>query len=357
MSERIHALAQHLLGKSSVEECSLEELQHLTKRYPFFAPAQFLLLQKLKETGSPDAAVQQRKAVLYFHDPLQFDHFLSADSYTTDDFFSDVKECSGEIETETNSGAPEFATEETIPVINVQATQENEQNDSLIAEPHDTPLADTGTVFPEPDIVKEETFDHSAEPLVLPVEPLPEEHRLAAQSTEESETPTAPVAENVKEETPAEPVPAEVGTNASEKSPAIVAQINPPTPAKGGDILFEPYHTVDYFASQGIKVTANDLSKDKLSKQLRSFTEWLKVMKRLPATEMSQSPQSTAEKSVVHMASHSVEESEIVTEAMAEVWAKQGAHEKAIETYNKLSLLNPSKKAYFAAKIENLKGS
>jgi hypothetical protein len=42
---------------------------------------------------------------------------------------------------------------------------------------------------------------------------------------------------------------------------------------------------------------------------------------------------------------------------MAEVWAKQGAREKAIETYNKLSLQNPSKKAYFAAKIENLSRS
>ena len=57
------------------------------------------------------------------------------------------------------------------------------------------------------------------------------------------------------------------------------------------------------------------------------------------------------------MASHSVEESDVVTEAMAEVWAKQGNRRKAIETYNKLSLQNPSKKAYFAAKIENLKQS
>jgi hypothetical protein len=42
---------------------------------------------------------------------------------------------------------------------------------------------------------------------------------------------------------------------------------------------------------------------------------------------------------------------------MAEVWAKQGAREKAIETYNKLSLLIPSKKAYFDRKIENLSRS
>jgi hypothetical protein len=42
---------------------------------------------------------------------------------------------------------------------------------------------------------------------------------------------------------------------------------------------------------------------------------------------------------------------------MAEVWVKQGNTSKAIEVYNKLSLLNPSKRAYFATKIENLKRS
>jgi hypothetical protein len=47
----------------------------------------------------------------------------------------------------------------------------------------------------------------------------------------------------------------------------------------------------------------------------------------------------------------------VVTEAMAEVWLKQGNNGKALDIYNKLSLLNPSKKAYFAAKIENLKPS
>ena len=357
MSERIHALAQHLLGKSSVEECSLEELQHLSKRYPFFAPAQFLLLQKLKEVGSPDAAAQQRKALLYFHDPLQFDYFLSADSHAMDDLVTVAREVNNEAETNAFAATPESITRETLPVTDVQEIQEYDQNDSLVPEMNEASFAETGSVFPEPDIVKEETFDHSAEPVVLPVEPLSVEHHPVVQTTEESGIQTEPIEERVVEETPVELVPAEANANSQIHTSDPSAPTNTPAPAKGGDILFEPYHTVDYFASQGIKVTANDLTKDKLSKQLRSFTEWLKVMKRLPAAEMAGSPQTTAEKSVAHMASHSVEESEIVTEAMAEVWAKQGAHEKAIETYNKLSLLNPSKKAYFAAKIENLKGS
>jgi len=57
------------------------------------------------------------------------------------------------------------------------------------------------------------------------------------------------------------------------------------------------------------------------------------------------------------MAAHSLADGDVVTEAMADVWEKQGNHEKAIETYRKLSLLNPSKSAYFAAKIERIKSS
>jgi len=128
-------------------------------------------------------------------------------------------------------------------------------------------------------------------------------------------------------------------------------------PAANADLLFEPYHTVDYFASQGIKLSQEEVPKDKFGKQLKSFTEWLKTLKRLPATEVTKEIDTSAESKVQHLAEDSVHSSDVVTEAMAEVWIKQGNREKAIETYNKLGLLNPSKKAYFAGLIENLKRS
>jgi hypothetical protein len=45
-----------------------------------------------------------------------------------------------------------------------------------------------------------------------------------------------------------------------------------------------------------------------------------------------------------------------VTETMAEVLEKQGQLDKAIQLYIKLSFINPEKSAYFAAKIQQLKG-
>jgi len=122
-------------------------------------------------------------------------------------------------------------------------------------------------------------------------------------------------------------------------------------------VVFQSYHTIDYFASQGIRLQQADLTRDKLGQQLKSFTEWLRSMKKLPSAEATPSgpEDETRQKVVIHDAATSIEEKEVVTEAMAEVWLKQGNHAKAAEIYHKLSLQNPSKSAYFAAKIDQLK--
>ena len=123
------------------------------------------------------------------------------------------------------------------------------------------------------------------------------------------------------------------------------------------DLVFEPYHTIDYFASQGINLKQEDLEKDKFGKQLKSFTEWLRSMKKIPGSQTPQSLQSEPRDSdsIRRKADESNEGKEIETETMAEVWAKQGNISKAIDIYRKLSLSNPDKSHYFAAKIEQLK--
>jgi len=119
------------------------------------------------------------------------------------------------------------------------------------------------------------------------------------------------------------------------------------------EMIFEPLFASDYFASQGIKLSEEVQPGDKLGKQLKSFTEWLKTMKKvhdhkLPAgnEQMDLAVQELAEKSN--------EEDDIITESMAEAYLLQGKAKKAREIFEKLSLFNPSKSAYFAAKIERL---
>ncbi len=134
--------------------------------------------------------------------------------------------------------------------------------------------------------------------------------------------------------------------------PALkIEAIDPAT----AELTFEPFHTVDYFASQGIKFKEDEKPIDKFGQQLKSFTDWLKAMKRLPVTEITKTVEASSEKKVEQLAEHSITGREVVTETMAEVWEKQGNAVKAIEIYSKLSLLEPSKSPYFAAKIEELK--
>ncbi|HEV7621238.1 MAG TPA: hypothetical protein VGO09_05875 [Flavisolibacter sp.] len=247
MSIKTHILAQELLAKNSIEECNLHEIKELVYNFPYYAPAQFLLLEKLKETNDPGYIEQLHKAVLYYHDPLVFEYFISSDK-----FYSELA--------------------------------------------------------PEPEI-----------------ELLPEGQMETITNEPEVE-------------------------NAVSNTPDITEQASTEEP-----LAFEPFHTVDYFASQGIKLAQDEIPKDKLGKQLKSFTEWLKTMKRLPEKQIIQNIDTVSEKNVQHLAEDSIHDPSVVTESMAEVWLKQGNIPKAIEVYNKLKLLNPSKMAYFAAKIENLK--
>lgn len=120
------------------------------------------------------------------------------------------------------------------------------------------------------------------------------------------------------------------------------------------EMIFEPLFASDYFASQGIKLSEEIKADDTLGKQLKSFTAWLKTMKsvheqRLPPgnEQIDIAVRTIAEKSNM--------EEDVITESMAEVYINQGKPVKAQEIYHKLSLLNPSKSAYFAAKSELLK--
>jgi hypothetical protein len=128
-------------------------------------------------------------------------------------------------------------------------------------------------------------------------------------------------------------------------------------PKKAESIVFAPYHMIDYFASQGIKLVMEENPVDNFGKQLKSFTDWLKVMKKIPTLPTSEKTDEKESDRIRHFAAHSVEERDILTESMAEVLAKQGMFENAIALYQKLSLIYPPKSAYFASRIEQLKAS
>ncbi|MGE5521085.1 MAG: hypothetical protein ACM3VS_14230 [Candidatus Dadabacteria bacterium] len=387
MSERIHALAQILVGKASINDCNLEEIERIVEEYPYFAPAQFLLLEKLKQEGSKAYTKQLQKAVLFYHNPVLFQQFISSQPFyveprtireneSAEINSHEITEAPSAIEsTELNEGFPsdestsEHTGEETgsnVEVIEEGFSQEAnvDQNNFAIEEGEQAPLGiqeapGSGEII-EPPLELHNVSAAGLNEFYPPfIEPQEKEEINPTEVQEED------VNESFEQGNPENKIQApvvevnETGTEGNLDKPSenqASASLNAVQPEDASaDISFEPYHTVDYFASQGIKVVAEDVPKDKFGKQLKSFTEWLKTMKRLPANEPPKTVDSNLETKVASLANQSVNDSEIVTEAMAEVWLKQGNKEKALEIYNKLVLLDPSKKAFFAGKIENLK--
>lgn len=121
------------------------------------------------------------------------------------------------------------------------------------------------------------------------------------------------------------------------------------------ELLFQPLFTRDYFASQGIKLSDDILASDKLGSQLKSFTSWLKTMKQIHIGQLLSEGIEKGDTEIQHMAEKSNDKQEILTETMAEILIQQNRKDLAISLYRKLSLLDPAKSTYFAAKIDHLK--
>jgi len=320
--ETVTALVRSIFQKESLDDCSLEELQAMARQYSYFTPVQFLLAEKLKTTDENLYKEQLQKLCLHFNNPLWLDYLLNA--YKAEDLYIP-------------------ATSETPETVKAEVIESMKENGSP-----ESPVIIEEQEIPGSMIVSEEVTNSAVEVF----EPIKDE---ILGSTEKNEGTTEFVEQTNTD--------SEIGTAASFAGENNEAQIPiPPLPDLSQqpaetELSFQPYHTVDYFASQGIKFVPEEKPTDRFSKQLKSFTEWLKAMKRLPQTETSKITGITSDKKVEQMAEHSIDESEVVTETMAEVWIKQGNKEKAIETYNKLSLLNPDKSAYFASLAEQLKSS
>jgi hypothetical protein len=347
MVDRFNGLAQNILHKQ-LADVTEEELDKVSAQYPYFAPAHFLLLKKL-QPDSEAYNTQFQKAILFHYDPLSFAHFLNAQqdpvlNIPAIPLVEEEEYSETQIDDEEEYSASE---EETIAIGN-EEDFEKEQEETVFVRVEEDESDEE--IFSYSEKVEEETQEENPEQIEA------EEIDLSVKLTEEKKD--ALLEHMVEEEDDDDVASLPDETELAEEKvtdqelPKIV--FNLPAEPKDSDLTFEPYHTVDYFASQGIKISQEAAAQDKFGKQLKSFTDWLKTMKKLPVSEMSNSISKSSEQKVENLAEHSVQDAEVVTESMAEVWEKQGKKEKAKEVYEKLSLLNPSKRAYFATKIQNL---
>ncbi len=280
------------LYKQIFSNASSPELENIVKEHPYFGLAHFFLLKDIP-SDHPDAERIAARTALHFNNPYLLNQQLKK----------------------------QLRAEEAGSAV-MEEEQETEAVSGIIAEPAAEAAGnlneEIASISPEAELV-----DFS--PIYLPEE----KETFPAVQLPETEPEVS-----AKKEIPGMEIPREKTT-------------------KTDALLFEPLHTTDYFASQGIKISDEVQPTDKLGKQLRSFTEWLKTMKKVHESKLPEGNEQL-DASVNKLAEKSNRDEEVITEAMAEAYLIQGKPEKAKDVYLKLSLLNPSKNAYFAAKIDEI---
>lgn len=317
MQQHIQTIVQHFFKENSLHDVAEADLQQFTNDYPYAIIGQFLLAEKMRHENQDSFHDQALRTSLYFNNPAWLYWQLQEHQ---------------EANLEGLKAAITMVDEP--PVEETKVVAETKPGTGEITAIENKPAEGTTAPVVQKSISLED----------------PAAGHIAAVGNQQSVKQEAKVEEAPKEAAKAEENTSAVALAEAVNAPAAQPVIN--------EIGFDPYHTIDYFASQGIKLKLEELAKDKLGQQLKSFTEWLRSMKRIgPAGINGAGAQldETAQQAIQSIADTSIEGKDIVTEAMAEVWVKQGNYRKAIAIYEKLSLQNPVKSPYFADRIQQLK--
>jgi hypothetical protein len=236
---RMQHILQHIFKKSSLDEIPVKVLQDFTRDHPLFAIGHFLLAKKLQD--DPGRQQQIYKTVLYFHHPLWLEYKLSSGPAEA----LQIPEKEGELPVQVAEAAqtskievqpePAVTLPEVVPVeqetvvtapepmpvqpeeIWVQAGSEGDTAE-IVAGPVTLPAQ------PEPVVIEPEAAPVQPEPVVNEPAPAPVQPLISEQLDENQEDPD--------------------DTDAPER-------VDP----NEEKLAFQAYHTVDYFASQGIRLS------------------------------------------------------------------------------------------------------
>lgn len=344
-------------------------LSQVAAEHPYFTPAQFFLLQQMNE-GDDGYKLQAKKTSVLFNNPywLQFQldetlaHLVDTEN-TTVEFAQDYQE----INIDNNTEADTIVSETVLNQSPIGHTSPDSQPDIDFFLENNSSGNEEVDIFSEKQIIAtendiaieaEEIIDDTM-PAEIYEEFVPEDVMESIIPVDEQPVSTDSTAHFSNKGAERFPESTEENEDDEELLPEEGEPMNfklilPEVNITEQTLSFEPLHTSDYFASLGIKLSGEIKPNDKLGKQLKSFTEWLKTMKKIHADILPETAAQT-EIWIQKLAENSNKEGEVLTEAMAEVLIQQGKAFKAIEVYKKLSLLNPSKTVYFAAKIDQLK--
>lgn len=310
--DRLENICASVFKLALTDNNTQSSLEDICKKYPYFTAAQFCLT-KVSPQHTDVYQNSLHKSALLFNNI----HWLNYQLYYSD---VDVQHVTQQVENN---------------LLNVDETELNEQvtdvNDSEIQ----SNLTITNTVKSKQDEIS--FVEESAEDTVGSIDADNTDIVTEVLDTTLAENNVSTILKN------------ELAVSELANNTAITTQ-------NGAEsLLFEPLHTTDYFASVGIKIADEQKPTDKLGLQLKSFTAWLKTMKKVHVVE--ETSNTATDITIQTLADKSNTEAEVVTEAMANILIQQGSIKKAVEVLEKLSLLNPAKSTYFATQINQLNKS
>lgn len=363
----------HVFLQPSLQLVNEAAIEQLVADHPYFSAARLLLARKVyQQTGNLQHPAV-RKALLYV-DQHHYAYQLITEEQVLQVVENRVAAVIPEdtLPAEAANGLPEndtivsaIAATEILPVI------EDHIAPVLPADDLPAPLSDSHHVS--------EAIAQETENIALEVENIATE-ALASTTIADFE-PENTLPENTHPDSTTVVLPPPVETpSASEESASEEKQeeetagpikIFPmATATEETELIFQPLYTDDYFAYKRLK---NPEEADALNEQgaaeMKSFTSWLRQMKDNFAGKSSkdwyhqqlhriyeEDEEPEVSETVEKMAMDSIVfNNDIVSETLAEIWVRQQQYGNAIKIYQKLSLLNPDKNAYFAQKIVELK--
>jgi len=357
-SSSIPYITQMLNDPHSITDADIDSIVSLTETYPYFVPARYMEAAS-QHKHEPFNADMMNTMQLYMGNWIVFHEYMQS-AY------------GGEYTEEATVLSQPAEEEEQSPVhaeSSIWSQDEEDEEEEVITEEEDETPVPLAAIYEEEDvaIVEEETHDE---------ESYEDEQEYEAEEYEEEDEESYVA----KEET-------EIETTVAAEQEYVAAPVKNSDEEEG---LILPIYTEDYFLHQGIQVSNNIPAVDKIPAApaeegpgdpkslmiVMSYTDWLmhfktngekvreeeqdqKALKTMwqkekLAAAMEEENEEIPE-NVFEMAVNSItREESIASESLADIYAKQGKYDHAIDMYKKLSLRNPQKSAYFARKVEEL---
>ena len=332
----------------------VDELLQLVNEHPYFAPAQLALTVKYRQDNNENAAQQLQKTALYFNNINWLEYHIHKGEFkNVDDMLAALPSTINQLpltsvaEDSTAKPVSECAIAPaiiSIPVASVVAIPTVETVKEIMQCIDKKKELSVAEIVPIQ--VKSDADERQLEPEVA-TDLMAYKNEVQEVDDNEEDEEQAPTSNQVSS----------ISANFSSQLAGFKKSFNQ-APAQDAKLDFErePYYTIDYFASQGIKADLSQMPQDRLTRQLLTFTDWLKKMKVVSPNPQDLGTNPELENAIKQIAQTSNEAKEIATETMAEVFVKQGKIDKAVQLYIKLSFLDPKKSSYFASKIQQLKG-